>query len=177
MCVPVHNDHARKCSEARRLKDSMQHKCCISDTRGLYAALPPFVSVRLEDFLPCFSLNSISSRSSNQNVLPVGPRLSPLLCCNERFVVIFIIVSNGSFSIPPHSAFLLVSVLSKEGKGAQKEQIGEWRWIKLFVLWAQVHTVHALCATAGEEWSSQNTDRRTGVAAVDERCCQVWKGR
>lgn len=77
MCVPERKDYARKCSEAVRLKDPLQCKCspsqCKSGTRGLYVIFPYFVSVRLTDFLPCCPLNSISSRSINQNVLQWDP--------------------------------------------------------------------------------------------------------
>lgn len=115
MCVPERKAYARKCSEAGRLKDLLQRKCsqsqCKSDTRGLYATLPHFVSVRLKDFLPRCPLNGISSRSTNQNVLPVGPKPVhwTVASHNERLVVIFIIVSNGSFSPLPDNDRFLVS--------------------------------------------------------------------
>lgn len=85
MCVTKCKDYTRKCSEAGRLKALLKVKCSPSenksDTRGLHAALPHFVSIRLKDFLPRCALNSISSRSTNENVLPSGTQTSPLDCC------------------------------------------------------------------------------------------------
>lgn len=133
MCVPEHKDYARKCCEAGKLKDLFQHKSppsqCKSDSRGLHATLPHFVSGRLKDFLPRCPLNSISSRPTEQNVLPSGPKLVhwTVASCQERLVVIFIIVSNGSFSPPPDNGSLLVCVSCEVGEGAEGEQKGEER--------------------------------------------------
>lgn len=138
-------------------------------TQGLYAALPRFVSVRLKDFPSMFFPKQYQFQIKRSECPACETQTSPRDCWNERFVVIFII-------LPPDNNLLLVSVFCKAGRGAE-EQIDEWRWIKVVVPWALVHTVHALYVMRGEQWRGRNTDRRTGVAAVDERCCQVWKDR
>lgn len=74
MCVPEHRDSARKCSEAGSLKDFFQLK---SDARGLHAALPHFVPVRFEDFLPCRPTWTVSVPGQ-----PTRPSYTiPLGCC------------------------------------------------------------------------------------------------
>lgn len=169
MCVPVHIDNARKCSEARRLKDFVQHKCSISDTRSLRCT-PSLCLSKTQGFPSMFFPEQYQFQIKQPESPACETQTSPRDCWNERFVVIFII-------FPPDNDLLLVSVFCKAGRGAQEEQIDEWRWIKVVVPWAQVHTVHALYVMGGEQWRGGNTDRRTGVAAVDERCCQVWKDR
>ncbi len=128
MCVPEHKYYARKCSEAERLKDLLQHKCspthCKSDRWALHATLTHFVSVRLKDFLPYCPLNTFSSRSTNQNVLPSGPKLAhwTVASFNERFVVVSHHCQQGSFSLLPDNDPLLVCVSCEDGEGTEREQ-------------------------------------------------------
>lgn len=63
----------------------------------------------------------------NQPECPAaGPKLVHRIVasCNERFVVIFIIVSNGSFSPLPDNDLLSVCVSCEVGEGAEREQKG-----------------------------------------------------
>lgn len=85
MCVAERKDYARKCSEAGRLKDLLQRKCspsqCKSDTRGLYASLPHFVSVRLKDFLSMLSPEQYQSQVNQPECAACGTQTRPLDCC------------------------------------------------------------------------------------------------
>lgn len=119
MCVPEHRDSARKCSEAGRLKDFFQLK---SDARGLHAALPDFVPVRLDDFLPCRAPERYQFQV-NQPECP-KPFHWAVASCNERFCRDFSsFVSKGSFSSPPDDR-LLLSASCEVGEAAEGEQRG-----------------------------------------------------
>lgn len=56
----------------------------------------------------------------------VGPKLVhwTVASCNGRFVVIFIIVTNGSFSPPTDNDLLSVFVSREEGEGGEREHKG-----------------------------------------------------
>lgn len=127
MCVPVHIDNARKCSEARRLKDFVQHKCSISDTRPL-CCTPSLCLSKTQGFPSMFFPKQYQFQIKRSECPACETQTSPRDCWNERFVVIFII-------LPPDNNLLLVSVFCKAGRGAQEEQIDEWRWIKVVVPW------------------------------------------
>lgn len=130
------------------------------------------LSLRFKDFFPLYSLNSTFSSSPNQNVQPSEPILIhwTVSSRNERFVVIFIIVSNGSFSPPPGNGGFLAVCLLWSGWGRQGEnkkvESGEWRWIKLFVLSVLGHTVCVfVCPWGAAQRSRHWQTHRCG-------CCQ-----
>lgn len=143
MCKAKREDYTRKCSEAGSLKELVQQKRSLhsqSHTRGLHATFVYFVSTEPQNFFPYRFLKSISSGSNSQCVQAVRPRVGhqTAASCNERCVVIIIIVSNGSFSTAPDNDLLLSSVTSVDEEAERRQtrhraSADEWRC--LFTEW------------------------------------------
>lgn len=105
MWVAEHKDYSRKCSEAGRLKEILQLKRCLYNTRGLYAArFHLTLFLRDSRFFFCVAYFTEQCWFQVSHLQCSGKLVYwPVSSYNERIAVIFFVVSESSFG--PSASF------------------------------------------------------------------------